>query len=1137
MGAQTITRFRHADADAAAVSGRVTALTFCTDPLRPPVLLSASEAGSLAVWDLDANSLHTLVPMAHDGPVSGAVFLPGKAVFVTAGAQDNTLKQWALDTLDGNPKLVRTRQGHKAPPSIIRHYRTSALAATAASGADASVCEVLSAGQDRAVRMFHTALERQNCELSQGHLEQAARAMSVSMESLRLPPVVAMASSDRRHGAWCNVVTAHAGDHRAYTWNYDRKRIGRHVLPLQSTDEHVTAVAVSACGHFAIIGGSDGTLAQFNLQSGVPRGTFPPTPGMKNTDWSGARGGGVGKVGATLRPALTANPLPAPKRDVGKGRAPPPSGRLPAHVDQSFKTLLGVPLPTKSTAKGGVSGPDARRAHAGAVRGIVVDSLNKHVLSVGGDGWARVWDFTSHSIVRGVDLGSPACLLVVNHDSGLAAVACDDVSVRVLDMSSHRVVRRFGGHTQRLTDVGFSPDGRWLFTASMDKTVRVHDLITARCVDWMTFETPVTSLSMSPTSEYLVTAHVDSVGLFMWANRAHYSHVLLDRIPKHPVRMNMPLASTDALGSTSAADAEVGAGAGAGASASASASKRSKKRGSDRRAPAEALTYEAAKRDDASDVADAAASRTSKRARPTTRELPVRVMWNHSSGLAAVANDGPTAVDLGGWSLRQDQDVSSTFTFPAGTEVPAHDRLVMLAKRASSKSKRKPLTLPVRTWRGAAGAAVLADAEGVEVCRAASRPYAVDVALDLVEDTVRVTNLEGSALSLSGWKLQSDVGSQSFAYPDDLKLPGGASVTVWSGKGAQRRHDPPTDLFWTKRYVWNNHGDTAVVLDGDGNEAARITHQADEEGAVETVERAGGGGGDDHDVEVDGSGEDKEEEVDDVGDAAARGPAPKVGCGVTLAGVPKSQWQQLPVLDLIAKRNKPTEPAKAPELAPFFLPTATGLNPVFVPPTAPAGDAAADAAAPPSAEDTWASAWDDGDDNDEDGDADADADGDDDEAEAAAGSGRGRSRIIKHGSFGVPRTVLAQLLAKAASAADPAAAFEEVAAHLSTLAPSKVDVELRSLTGGLADADAATALVGATLDFFKWQLESQRSFELAEAQLNLFLSVTGDAIMADGALRAKAKALLAAHKAGWGRLEPLLAHNLCLVKFFSSLQT
>ncbi len=47
-------------------------------------------------------------------------------------------------------------------------YRSQDSIGTVASGADAMACEVLSAGGDKSLRMFHTALDRQNRELSQG---------------------------------------------------------------------------------------------------------------------------------------------------------------------------------------------------------------------------------------------------------------------------------------------------------------------------------------------------------------------------------------------------------------------------------------------------------------------------------------------------------------------------------------------------------------------------------------------------------------------------------------------------------------------------------------------------------------------------------------------------------------------------------------------------------------------------------------------------------------------------------------------------------------------------------------------------------------------------------------------------------
>lgn len=42
---------------------------------------------------------------------------------------------------------------------------------------------------------------------------------------------------------------------------------------------------------------------------------------------------------------------------------------------------------------------------------------------------------------------------------------------------------------------------------------------------------------------------------------------------------------------------------------------------------------------------------------------------------------------------------------------------------------------------------------------------------------------------------------------------------------------------------------------------------------------------------------------------------------VTLSTMPRTRWQTLLNLDTIRERNKPAEPVKAPEQAPFFLPS------------------------------------------------------------------------------------------------------------------------------------------------------------------------------------------------------------------------
>lgn len=53
---------------------------------------------------------------------------------------------------------------------------------------------------------------------------------------------------------------------------------------------------------------------------------------------------------------------------------------------------------------------------------------------------------------------------------------------------------------------------------------------------------------------------------------------------------------------------------------------------------------------------------------------------------------------------------------------------------------------------------------------------------------------------------------------------------------------------------------------------------------------------------------------------------------VTLSGYPSSKWENLLHLDVIKARNKPKEPPKKPQNAPFFIPTVPGLVPHFAKP-------------------------------------------------------------------------------------------------------------------------------------------------------------------------------------------------------------
>ena len=52
--------------------------------------------------------------------------------------------------------------------------------------------------------------------------------------------------------------------------------------------------------------------------------------------------------------------------------------------------------------------------------------------------------------------------------------------LRRYDVEAGRRVRQFRGHTDRITDLGISTDGRWLLASSMDAHLRVYSIPAAR---------------------------------------------------------------------------------------------------------------------------------------------------------------------------------------------------------------------------------------------------------------------------------------------------------------------------------------------------------------------------------------------------------------------------------------------------------------------------------------------------------------------------------------------------------------------------------------------------------------------------------------------------------------------------------
>lgn len=185
-------------------------------------------------------------------------------------------------------------------------------------------------------------------------------------------------------------------------------------------------------------------------------------------------------------------------------------------------------------------------SHTRQITGIVCDTTNTMMVSGSLDETIKFWDFNTHKLIHTEELGTAIEQMVIGHESGLLAVCCADFTIRIIDISTKKVVRIFK-HPKKIINAVFSKNEKWIVSAS-GCTVRTFDLSTSHLID--AFNTPqqLTSVTFSPTSNFVATTHVGNLGIYLWANRSQYEAVNIRQMQESEIRdieMPIPFHSTE----------------------------------------------------------------------------------------------------------------------------------------------------------------------------------------------------------------------------------------------------------------------------------------------------------------------------------------------------------------------------------------------------------------------------------------------------------------------------------------------------------------------------------------------------------------------------------------------------------------
>jgi len=196
---------------------------------------------------------------------------------------------------------------------------------------------------------------------------------------------------------------------------------------------------------------------------------------------------------------------------------------------------------------------------------------------------------------------------------------------------------------------------------------------------------------------------------------------------------------------------------------------------------------------------------------------------------------------------------------------------------------------------------------------------------------------------------------------------------------------------------------------------------------------------------------------------------------ITMSAMAQSRWQNLLDIDIIKRRNKPKQPPKVPETAPFFLPTIPSLQLRF------------------------------------------------DFSDIKTNENVETANI---------HSALHNLTLFNKNLQSVTNNFSDVIEKLKAMGPSSIDFEIQSLS--LQESSAELSM----LQFMKmlhYMMEQQTDFELSQAYLAVFLKWHGTAISENDTLRNYLRKIQKAQMRNWLILREKLFYNLSIVQSFKKM--
>jgi U3 small nucleolar RNA-associated protein 21 len=151
------------------------------------------------------------------------------------------------------------------------------------------------------------------------------------------------------------------------------------------------------------------------------------------------------------------------------------------------------------------------KTHSGApVISIFVNHYNKYLISIDVEGQLVISDFYSGDVLNKRIMADAGELIRGANNSHHFAISKSNFQIEMIDMIQFVSGRNFVGHEKKITDFCFSHDNKYILSASLDKTIKVWDIMNNEMMLEIVLDKIVVSIDVSSDGELVATSFANS---------------------------------------------------------------------------------------------------------------------------------------------------------------------------------------------------------------------------------------------------------------------------------------------------------------------------------------------------------------------------------------------------------------------------------------------------------------------------------------------------------------------------------------------------------------------------------------------------------------------------------------------------